>query len=131
MPKDAVTPLGNPDAARVTLPLNPPALVTVMVSVPLLPWTTDKLDAEGERVKPVCVTANVWVLWQELALVYLATYVLTPVLNAIPLIWRAVEVKPLGPVQLQVPVKGCGPRFTVDPEATVTLAVCCQAAPFT
>jgi hypothetical protein len=58
VPKDAVTPLGRPDAARVTLPLNPPALVTVTVSVALLPWVTDKLDAEGESVNPVCVTAN-------------------------------------------------------------------------
>ncbi len=30
----AVTPLGNPEAARVTLPLNPPRSVTVMVLVP-------------------------------------------------------------------------------------------------
>ena len=37
VPKDAVTPLGRPDAARVTLPLNPFAPVTVMVSVALLP----------------------------------------------------------------------------------------------
>jgi len=34
---DAVTPLGRPDAARVTLPENPPTSVTVMVSVLLLP----------------------------------------------------------------------------------------------
>jgi hypothetical protein len=71
------------------------------------------------------------VLWQELELVYVATYVLTPVLNAIPSSSRAVEVNPLGPVQCQVPVKGCGPRFTAEPEVTVTLAICCQAAPFT
>jgi hypothetical protein len=71
------------------------------------------------------------VLWHELEFVYVATYVLTPVLNAIPSSSRAVEVNPLGPVQRQVPVMGCGPRFTVDPEAMVTLAVCCQAAPFT
>lgn len=31
--KEAVTPLGNPDAASVTLPVNPPMPVTVMVSV--------------------------------------------------------------------------------------------------
>lgn len=35
--KLAVTPLGKPDAERVTLPVNPPTSVTVMVSVPLLP----------------------------------------------------------------------------------------------
>jgi hypothetical protein len=33
----AVTPLGRPDAASVTLPLNPPMSVTVMVLVPLPP----------------------------------------------------------------------------------------------
>lgn len=33
----AVMPLGRPDAVRVTLPVNPPTSVTVMVSVPLLP----------------------------------------------------------------------------------------------
>lgn len=37
VPKAAVTPLGRPDAASVTLPLNPPVSVTVMVSVALLP----------------------------------------------------------------------------------------------
>lgn len=35
--KAAVTPLGRPDAASVTLPVNPPTSVTVIVSVPLLP----------------------------------------------------------------------------------------------
>jgi hypothetical protein len=33
----AVTPVGRPDAARVTLPLNGLTSVTVMVSVPLAP----------------------------------------------------------------------------------------------
>ena len=37
VPKDAVTPLGKPDAARVTLPVNPPRSVTVIVSVAVLP----------------------------------------------------------------------------------------------
>ena len=39
------------------------------------------------------------------------------------LIWRAVEVNPLGPVQLQLPpVTGCGPRSTtVLVELTVAL----------
>ncbi len=34
---DAVTPVGRPEAARVTLPVNPPAPVTEIVSVTLLP----------------------------------------------------------------------------------------------
>ena len=37
VPNAAVTPLGNPDAARVTLPLNPFWPVTVMVDVAELP----------------------------------------------------------------------------------------------
>ena len=36
-PNDAVTPFGNPEAARVTPPENPPMSVTLMVSVALLP----------------------------------------------------------------------------------------------
>jgi hypothetical protein len=45
---------------------------------------------------------------------------LTPLLKAMLSISRAVEVKPLGPVQLHVPLDGCGPRFTV---AVVELTV--------
>lgn len=37
VPNVAVTPLGRPDAASVTLPVNPPTSVTVMVLVPLPP----------------------------------------------------------------------------------------------
>ena len=37
VPNAAVTPLGRLEAARVTLPVNPPTSVTVMVSVALLP----------------------------------------------------------------------------------------------
>lgn len=53
VPKAAVTPLGRPDAARVTLPLNPLRSVIVMVSVAVLPWTTVKEVADGASVKPV------------------------------------------------------------------------------
>ena len=34
---DAVTPIGRPEAARVTVPVNPFRSATVMVSCPLLP----------------------------------------------------------------------------------------------
>jgi hypothetical protein len=37
VPNAAVTPLGKPEAARVTLPVNPPASVTEIVLVPVLP----------------------------------------------------------------------------------------------
>ena len=42
-----MTPLGRPDAASVTLPVNPPMSVTVMVSVTLLPCATDSLVGEA------------------------------------------------------------------------------------
>src|SRR5580658_2394024 len=51
VPNAAVTPLGRPDAASVTLPVNPPASVTVIVLVPLLPWVTDRLLGVAESVK--------------------------------------------------------------------------------
>src|SRR5579863_603087 len=51
VPNAAVTPLGRPDAAKVTLPLNPPASVTVMVLEPLLPCVIDRLLGEAESVK--------------------------------------------------------------------------------
>lgn len=51
VPNAAVTPLGNPEAARVTLPVNPPTSVTVMVSVAVLPCTTVRDVAEGASVK--------------------------------------------------------------------------------
>jgi hypothetical protein len=50
--KDAVTPLGKPDAERATLPLNPPAGVMVMVLVPWPPCGMDTLPGEAESVKP-------------------------------------------------------------------------------
>ena len=43
VPKAAVTPLGRPEAARVTLPVNPPTSVTVIVLVPLPPCVIDRL----------------------------------------------------------------------------------------
>ena len=54
--KPAVTPLGNPDALSVTLPLNPPEGVIVIVDVPVLPCVTDTLLGEADSVKlGVCV----------------------------------------------------------------------------
>jgi hypothetical protein len=35
--KDAVTPVGRPDAAKATVPVNPFSGLTVMVLVPLVP----------------------------------------------------------------------------------------------
>jgi hypothetical protein len=49
----AVTPLGSPDAASVTLPLNPFSAVTVMVLVPSPPCTIDTLVGEATKAKPL------------------------------------------------------------------------------
>jgi hypothetical protein len=50
------------DVVRVTLPVNPPVSVTVMVSVAVLPWVTDRVDAEGARVKPDAATVTAMVV---------------------------------------------------------------------
>jgi hypothetical protein len=56
----AVTPVGWPVAAKVTLPANGLTSVTVMVSVPLAPWATVRLAGEAERLKlPRPVTVSV------------------------------------------------------------------------
>lgn len=49
--KAAVTPLGNPEATRVTAPLNPFTSVTERVSVPLAPWFIDSVEPESAIVK--------------------------------------------------------------------------------
>lgn len=47
---DAVTPLGKPDADKLTLLLKPPCGVTVMVLVPLAPWTSLRLLGEADKL---------------------------------------------------------------------------------
>lgn len=47
--KEAVTPLGRPDADRLTLLLKPLCRVTVMVLVPLAPCLIVKLFGDAER----------------------------------------------------------------------------------
>ena len=48
---EAVTPLGRPDAAKLTLPLKPFRGATVMVLRPLDPWRMLKLLGDAERLK--------------------------------------------------------------------------------
>lgn len=48
--KDAVTPLGRPDADKLTLPLNPLCGVTVTVLVAFAPCMMLRLDGETESV---------------------------------------------------------------------------------
>src|ERR1035441_10246876 len=47
----AVTPLGNPEAERVTLSLKPFTGTMLIVLVPLLPWTTVTVPGEALRLK--------------------------------------------------------------------------------
>ena len=47
---DAVTPLGSPDADKVTLPLKPFCGVTVIVLAPFPPCTRVMLLGDAERV---------------------------------------------------------------------------------
>ena len=50
--KDGVTPAGNPDAVKATVPVNPFVGVTVMVLFPLPPCGTVAGDTgEAERLK--------------------------------------------------------------------------------
>src|SRR5947209_18912106 len=51
VPKLAVTPAGRPEADKVTLPVNPPEGLTVMVLLALLPWVPLTLAGEEEREK--------------------------------------------------------------------------------
>ena len=48
---DAVTPLGSPEADRLTLLVKPFCGVTVIVLVPLAPWTMLRLFGEEDRAK--------------------------------------------------------------------------------
>src|SRR6266850_147372 len=48
---DAVTPLGRPDADKLTLPLKPFCGVTVMVLAPLVPCASVKLFGDAEKAK--------------------------------------------------------------------------------
>jgi hypothetical protein len=62
---DAVTPLGNPEAERLTLPLKPLTGLTVMVLFPLLPCVTVTLDGDAESEKSgtgVALTVSVTVV---------------------------------------------------------------------
>ncbi len=47
---DAVTPLGRPEADKLTLPVKPFCGVTVMVLAPFAPCTIVKLFGDAERV---------------------------------------------------------------------------------
>lgn len=59
-PNTALTPLGSPDTANVTLPVNPPVSITATVSVAPDPRVRDRAEGAAARVKPgVCVVLTV------------------------------------------------------------------------
>lgn len=64
VPKVAVTPEGKPDADKLTLPVNPPEGVTVIVLLPLVPWVTVTLagEAESEKLGVACAGGNTQLL---------------------------------------------------------------------
>jgi hypothetical protein len=49
---DEVTPLGRPEADRLTLPLKPFSEVRLIALLPLAPWAKLKLFGEAESAKP-------------------------------------------------------------------------------
>src|SRR5260370_14469958 len=51
VPKLALTPLGRPEAVKLTLPLNPFKGLIVMVVQPEAPWRKVKPVGDAERVK--------------------------------------------------------------------------------
>jgi hypothetical protein len=60
--KAAVTPLGRPEAAKLTLPVKPPVGFTVIVLVLLPPWATFKVLGAADSVNdpllaPISVVA--------------------------------------------------------------------------
>lgn len=53
VPKAAVTPAGRLDAANVTLPVNPPKSLMLMLSLLLPPWFRVKGDSAAPSVNPL------------------------------------------------------------------------------
>jgi hypothetical protein len=105
----APTPVGSPDAANVTLPANPPASITVTVSVMAEPWVTDNVAVAAASVKlGVCMVLMVSET-AELAVrspdVPVIVSVEVPVAAALP----AVSVSTL------VPVVGLVPKDALTP----------------
>jgi len=65
--KDAVTPLGRPEADKLTLLLKPFSGVTVMVLVPLAPCRMLRLLGAGEREKLGAAIGVVSETWSKVA----------------------------------------------------------------
>jgi hypothetical protein len=108
VPKPAVTPLGRPEAARVTLPEKPFVGLTVIVLVPLAPWAMVNVLGDGDSVKfGAAVTVRlIVVVWTRLPEVPVMVTVVGP-----PVVAEALAVN----VSRLVPVVGFVPKPAVTP----------------
>jgi len=114
VPNEAATPAGNPDAARVTLPLNGLTSVILIVSVPLVPGAMDRAFAEGESVKlpPPPVPPQVTPFNE----------------NDVGTVLAELFHEPLNPTLVRLPPAGMLPSKLAF--VTVTLAPLCVTLPF-
>ncbi len=111
--KDAVTPLGSPEADKLTLPVKPFVGFTVIVLLPLFPWVTVTLDGEAESVKfgaglTVRVTLVVWLVTVAVPVAAVLLAVSVSVLVPVVLAGLKDAVTPLGSPEadrLTLPVK--------------------------
>ena len=117
---EAVTPLGKPLAVKVTLPVNPPVSVTVMVSVPLAPWATDKVAAEGLSVKLPVPAAFTVSAMEVVAVRVPEVPVMVTVAAPVVAVLLAVRVSTLLPIVGLVPKAAVTPVGKPD-AASVTL----------
>lgn len=110
--KLAVTPEGSVDVERLTLPVNPPESVTVIVLLPLLPCVTVRLLGEAESEKlgaaGAFTVSETVVVWLKLPEVPVTVTVAVPVV-AVEL---ALSVKTL------LEVAGLVPKLAVTPEGS-------------
>ena len=120
VPNAAVTPVGRPEAARVTLPVNGLTSVTVMVSVPLAPWATDRVAAEGLSVKLPVPAAFTVSAMEVVAVRVPEVPVMLTVAAPVVAVLLAVRVRTLLPVVGLVPKAAVTPVGKPD-AASVTL----------
>jgi len=86
--KDALTPLGRPDADKLTLPLNPFCGMTEMVLVPLVPGVMLRAPGDTESAK-----LGAGVMTETLSKVAVARVELEPLLAAKPMYTVAVMAR--------------------------------------
>jgi hypothetical protein len=92
--KEAVTPLGRPEAEKLTLLLKPFCGVTVIVLVPLVPWVSAKLLGDAESIKAGFTVRETVVAFDKLPAVPVMVTVTVPVVAVL----LAVSVNVLVPV---------------------------------